>query len=81
MYARMEAADVRSPRLVGTTTPDKVARAVVKAIEADRAEVIVNGMPLRPLLVLADVAPQWYARLAKAFGLRDMMRRASTAVG
>jgi short-subunit dehydrogenase len=45
------------PAYVGTKRPDDVARAVVKAIEANRAELDVAPLPLRAGAVLASLAP------------------------
>jgi short-subunit dehydrogenase len=45
------------PPYVGTKKPDDVARAVVKAIEQNRAELDVAPLPLRAGAVLAALAP------------------------
>ena len=45
------------PRYVGTKTPEDVARAVVKAIESNRAELDVAPLPLRAGALLAALAP------------------------
>jgi short-subunit dehydrogenase len=45
------------PPYIGTKRPDDVARAVVKAIEQNRAELDVAPLPLRAGAVLAAVAP------------------------
>ncbi len=45
------------PSYVGTKTPEDVARAVVKAIEGNRAEVDVAPLALRAGAVLASLAP------------------------
>ena len=45
------------PPFVGTKRPDDVARAVVKAIEQNRAELDVAPLPLRAGALLASVAP------------------------
>jgi len=45
------------PPFVGTKRPDDVARAVVKAIEANRAELDVAPLPLRAGAHLAALAP------------------------
>ncbi len=45
------------PSYVGTKTPEDVARAVVKAIEGNRAEIDVAPLPLRAGAVLASLAP------------------------
>jgi short-subunit dehydrogenase len=73
MFARYEAQGLRVPSLVGTTTPQNVASAVLKAIREDRAEIIVSSQPVRPTAVLQAVAPQVIPRLAKQVGLTSMM--------
>ncbi len=45
------------PSYVGTKRPEDVARAVIKAIEHDRAELDVAPLPLRAGAVLAGLAP------------------------
>jgi short-subunit dehydrogenase len=45
------------PPYVGTKTPEDVARAVLKAIESNRAELDVAPLPLRAGTLLASVAP------------------------
>jgi uncharacterized protein len=45
------------PPYIGTKRPEDVARAVVKAIEQDRAELDVAPLPLRAGVFLAGVAP------------------------
>ena len=45
------------PPFVGTKRPDDVARAVVKAIEANRAELDVAPLPLRAGTLLSSLAP------------------------
>jgi short-subunit dehydrogenase len=45
------------PPYVGTKRPEDVARAVVKAIEGNRAELDVAPLPLRAGAVLASLAP------------------------
>jgi short-subunit dehydrogenase len=45
------------PPYIGTKTPEDVARAVVKAIEQNRAELDVAPLPLRAGAILAALAP------------------------
>jgi len=59
MYDRFEdEGGVGSPLLMGTTPPDKVARAVVRAIEKDLPEVVVNPGFLRGFLALGILLPR-----------------------
>jgi short-subunit dehydrogenase len=49
MYASKENISGPAPALMKPTTPEKVAKAVVKAIQYDISELIVNPLPIRPL--------------------------------
>jgi short-subunit dehydrogenase len=74
MYADFgEALGIRAPRLVGTTTPAKVCDAVIGALEKDRAEIVVNAMPLRPLFTLLAAFPGATARVMRLTGVTRMM--------
>jgi len=56
----------RAPRGLGTTTPDRVAAAVVRAIEEDRAETDVAPLLQRRLAGLAHRRPHLAARISSA---------------
>jgi hypothetical protein len=67
---------------MGHTSADAVARAVVRAIGADRPEVLVNRPPLRPVFVLAAAFPRlggWIVRMATRRFLRRAARSAPAA--
>ena len=72
MFARFGLAP---PALIGSCTPEQVARAVVRSIQRDRAEVIVNSRPVRPLLALYALFPGLATRLLAAMGITDFQRR------
>ena len=58
MYADMSReSGVKAPLSFGTSPPERVARAVVRAVQRDVPEIVVNPMPIRPLLVVALFAP------------------------
>jgi uncharacterized protein len=61
-------AGVKLPRGVGTRSPEDVARAVVAAIEDDRAEVDVAPLSLRAGALFAGVAPELAARVSRRLG-------------
>lgn len=46
-----------APWLLGTSPPEKVARAAVRAVERDLPETIVNPLPVRPLLAALSLFP------------------------
>ena len=56
MYARWEDHGAKAPKLVGRSTPDKVAHVVVRCIQKNRGEALVNTLPVRPLIVLFNIA-------------------------
>jgi short-subunit dehydrogenase len=66
---------VEPPRLLGTSSPQDVADAVVSAIEQDRAEIIVNPGPMRPLLALGQLSPRLSDRLVEWLGVNRLNER------
>ena len=56
------------PKGVGTSTPEEVAAAVVKAIVADKGEVDVAPASMRAGTALAQIAPGVSAKVAKRLG-------------
>jgi short-subunit dehydrogenase len=64
MYARAETEmDTEPPPGLRPVPPQRVADAVLEAVRDDRAEVIVNRGPIRPLAVLYWLAPKTAVRL------------------
>jgi short-subunit dehydrogenase len=61
-------AGVELPAMTPTSSPEEVARGVVRAIEKNRAEVIVASLPIRAVLPLAMVAPGVNAAVQRRFG-------------
>jgi short-subunit dehydrogenase len=60
--------DVELPRGFGTVSPDDVARAAIRAIESNRAEVHVAPLALRLGADFASLAPGPAARLSRLLG-------------
>jgi short-subunit dehydrogenase len=56
------------PKGVGTSTPEQVATAVVRAITADKGEIDVAPVGMRAGTALAQIAPEISARVAKRLG-------------
>jgi short-subunit dehydrogenase len=81
MYARMAEEGHRSNRVMGETTTEKIADAVVRAIRDDRAEIVESGAPIRAMLALAQLAPGLVERVAPRFGITDLFRRVADARG
>lgn len=81
MFQRMLEQGVRSNRLVGSTTVEKVADEVIDAIRKNRPEVIESGAPIRPILALAQLAPRLVERLTPRFGVTEIFRTTAAARG
>jgi short-subunit dehydrogenase len=81
MYQRMVEAGLRANRLMGETTLERVADAVVRAIRRDLPEVIESGAPIRPALALAQLAPGLAERVAPLFGVTELFRRTAVSRG
>ncbi len=81
MYERMVQEGHRSNRLMGETTTEKIAAAVVRAIQEDKGEILESGAPVRPMLAVAQVAPGLVERVAPRFGITDLFRKVALARG
>jgi short-subunit dehydrogenase len=77
MYDRWEQEGVSAPKVVGSCSPEAVVKATLRAITKDKAEVLVNTPPLRPLITLFSMAPGSAPRLFKTLGYTKMLKRAS----
>jgi short-subunit dehydrogenase len=75
MYQRMANQGIRSNRIIGHTTTEKVADRVVRAIRQDRPEVIESGGPVRPILALGQLAPRLVERMLSQAGTHEWFRR------
>ena len=65
----------RAPRIAGETTPQKVADAVVRCVEKDVAEIIVNPGPVRLMLLADALHPSIMTRVLRRFGVYEFFRR------
>ena len=61
-------AGVSLPKGVGTRRPEDVAAAVVKGVEADKAEIDVAPLSLRAGTFLSSLAPLTAARVQRRLG-------------
>lgn len=70
MYEDMRAqTGMEAPALFGTSPPEKVATATLRAIEKDLLEVIVNPRPFRPIAIFLLLFPgrtKWFGRTSGA---------------
>lgn len=81
MYQRMVEHGVTSNRILGETTTDKVAAAVLDAIRQDRSQVIESAAPIKPLLALGELAPRAFEQIVVASGAAKMFRASAAARG
>jgi short-subunit dehydrogenase len=63
------------PGYVGLKAPGDVARAVIRAIERDRAEIVVAPVPLRLGAAVASIAPEASAIVQRRLGAADIAAR------
>lgn len=76
IYAKLKASSgFSAPALLGTSQPEDVARAVIRAIERDLPEVIVNSIPVRPLIALTALWPAAGAWLTEKTGANEFFRK------
>ncbi len=76
IYANLKAkAGCSAPALMGTSKPETVARAVIRAIERDRPEIIVNPLPIRPLLAFIALFPRAGEWMSNRTGANEFFRK------
>lgn len=66
---------LEAPALLGTSKPQDVAEAVVKAIKKHKAEIIVSKGPIKPLLAIGQLSPTFADTLVRWFGIVKLSRR------
>ncbi len=66
---------VDAPSTFGTSPPEAVAEAVVRAVVDDEPEIIVNAKPVRPLLLMQVFAPRMTVKIAKKAGALSLFKR------
>ncbi len=80
IYARLKVrSGCAAPWLLTGSSPQQVARAVLRSIEGDVPEIIVNRYPLRPFLAIAALAPRLGEWISARIGVHDFFRRAAEA--
>lgn len=66
---------IPAPRLTGPIPPAKVVEAVLQALRDDPPEIIVRGLPTRPLLAIGELFPRLADPILKWSGAVDLHRR------
>jgi short-subunit dehydrogenase len=64
-----------APMLLGTSPPQLIPRAVIRAIQKDLPEVIINPLPVRPLLAFTSLFPVLGEWVIDKIGTNDFFRR------
>jgi short-subunit dehydrogenase len=76
IYTKLkEKSGCSAPAMLGTSAPETVARAVLRAIRRDLPEVIVNPVPVRPLLALTALFPSLGEWVTGKTGGHEFFRR------
>jgi len=76
IYAQLkQRSGMAAPALLGTSPPEKVARAVIKAIENDLPEIIINPLPVRPLLAFTALFPKVGEWVSNKTGANEFFRK------
>jgi short-subunit dehydrogenase len=77
IYSRIQSAAGRSaPALLAACEPEKVAKAVVRAIRHDQPEVLVSRYPMRPILAWNALFPGFAEWLTESLGVNEFFRSA-----
>jgi short-subunit dehydrogenase len=80
IYARLkEETGCAAPWTLGTSRPEPVARAVVRAIQKDLPEVIINPLPVRPLFAFIALFPRAGEWLVRQLGVHRFFKGAVEA--
>jgi short-subunit dehydrogenase len=69
-----------APALLGTSSPELVPKAVIRAIEQNYPEIIINAIPIRPLLVLNLLWPLLGEWLTDKTGANRFFGRVAAAL-
>jgi short-subunit dehydrogenase len=81
MYQRIVDSGVKRPKMMGTTTTEKVAAAVVRAIRRDLVEVLITGSPARPLDAIGAIAPKTSERMVAGIGMHSAFKQVARIRG
>jgi short-subunit dehydrogenase len=66
---------IKSPWIIGSCSPAQVAKAVVKAVEKEKVEIIVNSRPLRYVFTLNEISPALGDWLMRVSGANEFQRK------
>jgi len=76
IYARLkEKSGCSAPVLLGTSRPETVGKAIVRAIQKDIPQIIINPYPVRPIFALTQISPRLGSWLARSLGANEFFKR------
>jgi short-subunit dehydrogenase len=81
MYQRMKDQGHGSNWIMGETTTDKIAKAVVRAIKRDVPQIVDSGSPIRPLLAVAELSPRLAERVVRRSGAKELFGKVAEERG
>ncbi len=67
--------DVREPALLGTSRPEAVAQAVLRALREDAVEIIVNPGPMRLMQAMNQLFPEVGGWFVQRMGVGEIFRK------
>lgn len=70
---------VRASRVVGESSPEAVAQAVLRAVRRDVAEILVNPGPIRLMQALNQLSPELYLAVTTRLGVPRLFQRVALA--
>jgi short-subunit dehydrogenase len=77
MYQRSRGYGLRAPRVLGSSSPESVADAVVRAVKKDLPEIILNPGPIRLMMALPTIFPGLAEWARRRLGTDDLYRKAA----
>ena len=69
-----------APTLLGTSKPEKVAAALIRAINSDLPEVVVNALPVRPLFATTAMFPRLGEFLTRQTGAHVFFKKVAAGL-
>jgi short-subunit dehydrogenase len=76
IYAKLKTkSGCSAPALISASPPEAIPRAVIRAIQKDLPEIIVNPLPVRPLLAFTSLFPSLGEWVVDKIGTNDFFRR------
>jgi short-subunit dehydrogenase len=77
IYTRLkEKTGCPAPFLLGACSPERVAKAVIRAVQRDVPEIVVSRYPVWPILALSVMSPSLGTWLTARLGVHEFFRKA-----